>query len=198
MELNNVFKVDYLRQYIQDVNGIKLFSAVEYSSKPLPDTLFEFDEVKQLATIARMYNCRLTIVNTSVDGLSGYVSSDRTIEIYTGDGYLTRNDLIHVFCHELAHCIQRDYIDTVDSTKELNYLLKIFYVRYIFERTAETLAYYIYKKYFFPTIILPQSFFNAYRSKQSMEDLLEYNGCVTCVGSKCILYRDCKKIAPKN
>jgi len=82
-------------------------------------------------------------------------------------GYISTENLIIIFSHELAHCLQYKFYNTKNKKDMLFY----FDDNLEFEREADTLSYHIYKAYFKHKISIHANTFRSYYSKESVEFL---------------------------
>lgn len=92
----------------------------------------------------------------------------RTKTIFLNGDFIRPIDICFMFSHELAHHIQYE----CEMGRKYNYT---FNEILLFERQAERLAYFIYKKYFSHLLSIHHLNFNSYRSKEDIDFLYKYH-----------------------
>jgi hypothetical protein len=134
--------------------------------------------VTDLHRLSDFYGCDFAFRKSDSVSFGGQYSSlnDRPI-IYvtkylnerTGDYFLSTEDLVITFSHELSHRIQHVYY----SKHPKNKLSKD---KIAYEKEAERLSYFVYKEYFQHRIQIKRSeFYLGYSSTEKKKHLLEYH-----------------------
>lgn len=174
-----VFDVKKLREYIEECNHTldDIWEGTPLRSYPF-DNSYNHKALKWLAEgHASMYGVNVVYDNkpTPKVDFSHYncVRKEIVLCAFESDKVdMTR--MLKVFCHELAHHIQNKAVRH-DGLKLHDWLYEDFDRVLRYERTAEKLAYYIYKTYFeFQIKPVSAQSFSAYRSKKHVAYLKAY------------------------
>ena len=123
-----------------------------------------------LHKICLAYGIRLAIARIPGDGLYDVETGVLSIHSDVVTGRKAARDwyIMKVFSHELAHCIQHKVTGyQFSGITRFSQVLDI-------ERTAERLAYYIFKQYFGHVYKIHHSSFNAYKSHSDKQFLRAY------------------------
>jgi len=171
---NKVCNVNYLKKQLKDVGRVLLDN--RYSNEMLDGFFFPLRYYEDLRFLAAQYGAKFKLAKPRKreDNSSFYRRSSRRIFLITNSaGFIGTWDVCRIYTHELAHAIQHNVmlaygVNDYPATK----LSEV----YLFERTADRLAYFIYKKYFYSpcTGFLTHRNFKAYRSKESLEFLYNF------------------------
>jgi len=160
--------IEFLKTKIKKLPR-KVFLRFKKRKKRYTNKLFNLSKVlNELDYISKIYDADFGIIKSEDEG--EYIVDYKIIRIsYTK--YLV--DMLASFSHELAHRIQYSIISqkmdqiTQFDNKNIIYLSDIVN----FERIADRLAYFIYKKYFNHIYKLHHACFAAYKNKNSVKFL---------------------------
>jgi len=129
-------------------------------------TVLRISGLNSVRELCKHYNCKV-----QYDSASSYCYPSVTINIRQADVVSDSSYFVRIFCHELAHHIQYQLSERIDSF----FAHKGFKNAVIFERAAERLAYFLSKEHF-PLFRLHHSVFNAYRSQKDLDFLRRWKG----------------------
>jgi len=161
---NKACDVEYLKTQLKDLDR-PVFNSSDHRN--MKDLVFYDSYYKDLKYISSLYKVKLKIRKPYKNGDDSSFYRHRSRRIFlvtTKSGIFSNWDVYVIFTHELSHAIQHSllckYIEQYPITKLSQAVL--------YERTAERLAYFVYKKYFDVdnrNIVVPQNF-SCYTSKK--------------------------------
>jgi len=129
--------------------------------------IFPYRYFLDLKFICKLYGCNFEVRKY---GNHGYSEKKKLIYLATEeDGFVTTYSISKNFTHELAHRIQH-----IEWENNKYFTINFFEKALLYERSADRLAYFIYKEYFSHLWNFSHQVFNSYKSKSDIKFLREY------------------------
>lgn len=161
---------------------------IDFVLKQLQLKPFKVSSLKKAPyELCKLYGAKLKVVDNNTS--YSYYSARGSL-IWLNCAKIDRETLNHIFCHELAHHIQRLIIDKDPNRSLIYFNLTKFEHLLKYELQAERIAYKIYKQYLAPLQKkkMHHTQFNLYRCKYNKQFLARFINC--CSSIKCT-NKDC-------